>query len=95
MVWQEPQNHLSDCYICAVKTTGLTSKTRSFVEYPSLPSAIQPVPHSVELSITTFYGFQLSESESISSSEKSELYEYKDFVVSHQNDEPKYLHKQS
>ena len=85
MVWQEPQNHLSDCYFCAAKTTGLTSKTRSFVEYPSLPSAIQPVPHSVELSISTFYGFQLSESESTSSSEKSELYE--DFVVFHQNDE--------
>ena len=50
-----------------------------------MPSAIQPVPHSVELSISTFYGFQLNESESISSSEKSELYE--DFVVSHQNDE--------
>ena len=43
MVWQEPQNHLSDCYFCAVKTTCLTSKTRSSVEYPSLPSAIQPV----------------------------------------------------
>ena len=65
----------------------LTSKTRSSVEYPSLSSAIQPVPHSVELSLSTFYGFQLSESESISSSEKSELYE-EDFVVSHQNDEP-------
>ena len=86
MVWQEPQNHLNDCYFCAVKTTGLTSKTRSFVEYPSLPSAIEPVSHSVELSISKFYGFQLSESESISSSEKRELYE--DFVVSHQNDEP-------
>ena len=77
----EPQNHLNDFYFCAVKTTGLTSKTRSSVEYPSLPSAIRPVPHSVKLSISTFYGFQLSESESISSSEKSELYE--DFVVSH------------
>ena len=51
-----------------------------------MPSAIQPVPHNVELSVSTFYGFQLSKSESISTSEKSELYE--DFVVSHQNDEP-------
>ena len=67
IVWQEPQNHLSDCYFCAVKTIGLTSKTRSSVEYPSLPLAIQPVPHSVELSISTFNGFQLSESESIPS----------------------------
>ena len=86
MVWQEQKNHLSDYYFCAVKTTGLTSKTRSSVEYPSLPSAIQPDPHSVKLSISTFYGLQLSKSESISSSEKRELYE--DFVVSHQNDEP-------
>ena len=51
-----------------------------------MPSVIQPVPHSVKLSISTFYGFQLSKSESISSSEKSKLYE--DFVVFHQNDEP-------
>ena len=51
-----------------------------------MPKAIQPVPHSVRLSISIFYGFQLSESESIYSSEKSELYE--DFVVSHQNNEP-------
>ena len=57
MVWREPQNHLSDCYFCAVKTTGLTSKTTSSVEYPSLPSAIQLVPHTDELPIPTFHGF--------------------------------------
>ena len=50
-----------------------------------MPSAIQPVPHSDELPISTFHGFQLSESESISSSEDSEQCE--DFVVSQQNDE--------
>ena len=86
MVWREPQNHLSDCYFCAVKTTGLTYKTRSSVDYSSLPSTIQPVPYSDELPIPTFHGFQLSESESISSSEDSEQCE--DFVVSQQNDEP-------
>ena len=26
MVWREPQNHLSDCYFCAVKTTGKNLK---------------------------------------------------------------------
>ena len=86
MLWREPQNHLSDCYLCAVKTTGLTSKTRSSVECPSLPSAIQPVPHSGELPILTFHGFLLSESEPLSSSEDNEQCE--DFVVSQQNDEP-------
>ena len=29
MVWREPQNHLNDCYFCAVRVTGLKSKTRS------------------------------------------------------------------
>ena len=60
MVWREPQNHLSDCYFWTVKATGLTSKTRSYVDYPSLPSAIQPVPHSDKLPIPTFHGFQHS-----------------------------------
>ena len=49
MAWREPQNHLSDCYFCAVKTTGLTFNTRSSVDYPSLPSAIQLVSHGDEL----------------------------------------------
>ena len=86
IVWREPQNHLTDCCFCAVKTTGLTSKTRSSIDYPSLPSAIQPVLHSVELLIPTFHGFQLSESESISPSEDSEQCE--DFLVFKQDDEP-------
>ena len=72
MVWREPQNHLSDCYFCAVKTTGSASKTRSSVDHSSLLSAIQPVPHSNKLPIPTFHGFQFSESESISSSEDRE-----------------------
>ena len=60
MVWREPQNHLSGSYFCTVKTTGSTSKTRSSTDFPSLPSAIQPVSHSDELPIPTFHGFQLS-----------------------------------
>ena len=72
MVWREPQNHLSDCYFCAVKTTGLTFNTRSSVDYPSLPSAIQLVSHGDELPIPTSHGFQFNENESISSCEDSE-----------------------
>ena len=44
------------------------------------------MPHSDEFPIPTFHGFQLSESESISSSENSEQFE--SFVVSQPNDEP-------
>ena len=33
MVWQDPQNHFSDCYFCAVKTTGLTSTVKQGLLY--------------------------------------------------------------
>ena len=69
MVWREPQNHLNDCYFCAVRVTGLKSKTKSSIKYPSLPSAIQPGPHTDELPVPNFNSFQLSESDLASSSE--------------------------
>ena len=72
MVWREPQNHLNDCYFCAVRVTGLKSKTRSSIKYPSLPSAIQPVPHTDELPVPNFNSCQLSESDLASSSEESD-----------------------
>ncbi|UYV83317.1 hypothetical protein LAZ67_23000493 [Cordylochernes scorpioides] len=46
MIWREPEDHSSDCYFCLTKTTGITSKSRHTVEYPDLPSAMRPVPHS-------------------------------------------------
>ncbi|UYV67602.1 hypothetical protein LAZ67_5001347 [Cordylochernes scorpioides] len=46
MIWREPKDHSSDCYFCLTKTTGITSKSRHTVEYPDLPSAMRPVPHS-------------------------------------------------
>ena len=74
MVWRKPQNNLNDCYFCAVRVTGLKSKTRSSIKYryPSLPSAIQPVPHTDELSVPNFNSCQLSESDLASSSEESD-----------------------
>ena len=63
MVWREPQNHRNDCYFCAVRVTNLKYKTRSSITYPSMPSAIQPVPHTDELSVRNFKSFQLSESD--------------------------------
>ncbi|UYV66554.1 hypothetical protein LAZ67_4002056 [Cordylochernes scorpioides] len=46
MIWREPKDHSSDCYFCLTKTIGITSKSRHTVEYPDLPSAMKPVPHS-------------------------------------------------
>ena len=51
MIWREPQNHLNDCYFCAVKIVGLNQKKRRSITYPSLPSAIRPVPHSDDLPV--------------------------------------------
>ncbi|UYV76697.1 hypothetical protein LAZ67_14001794 [Cordylochernes scorpioides] len=46
MIWREPKDHSSDCYFCLKKNAGITSKSRHTVEYPDLPSAMRPVPHS-------------------------------------------------
>ncbi|UYV63640.1 hypothetical protein LAZ67_2005138 [Cordylochernes scorpioides] len=46
MIWKEPKDHSSCCLFCLTKTIGITSKSRHTVEYPDLPSAMRPVPHS-------------------------------------------------
>ena len=51
MVWREPTDHVSDCYFCLTNITGVTAKPKHIVQYPNLPSAIRPVPHSVELPV--------------------------------------------
>ena len=64
MVWREPKNHSDDCYFCSVNVSGLTSKTRSSIQYPNLPSALQPIPHSNELPIPVFKALEISDRES-------------------------------
>ena len=54
MIWREPQNHFNDCYFCFVSIAGLNQKKRWSVTYPSLSSAIWPVPHSNELPVQFF-----------------------------------------
>ena len=61
MVWREPKDHCSDCYFCIVNTKGVGKKNRHMVTYPSVPSAIRPVPHSDELPVPVFNGFSSSE----------------------------------
>jgi len=51
MVWREPTDHVSDCYICLTSVTGVTAKSKHTVHYRNLPSAIRPVPHSAELPV--------------------------------------------
>ncbi|XP_066463509.1 uncharacterized protein [Eleutherodactylus coqui] len=51
MIWREPKDHLTDCYFCAVNTTGFSSKNKHLIVYPNLDSAIRPVPHDSSLPV--------------------------------------------
>jgi len=49
MVRRKPTYHVSDCCFCLASFTGVTAKAKHTVQYPNLPSAMRPVPHSAEL----------------------------------------------
>ena len=51
MVCREPMGHASDRYFCLTSITGLTAKSKHTVQYPDLPSAMRPVPHTAELPV--------------------------------------------
>ena len=46
MVRRMPKNNSDVCYFCSVNVSGLTLKTRSFIQYPNLKSDLQLIPHS-------------------------------------------------
>ena len=54
MVLREQKYHCTDCYFSFVKTSGYNKKYKWKIEYPSLPSAICPVPHSAEIPVPVF-----------------------------------------
>ena len=49
MVWREHKDRVSDCSFCLTSTNGVTANSKHTVQYPYLPSAMRPVPHSAEL----------------------------------------------
>ena len=51
MVWREPTDHVSYCCFCLTSISGVTAKSKHTVQYPNLPSAMRPVPHSAELPV--------------------------------------------
>jgi len=52
IVWREPKDHSSDCYVCLTNITGISSKSKHTVKYPDLPSTMRPVPQSVEFLVS-------------------------------------------
>jgi hypothetical protein len=51
MVWREPKEHSSDCYISLTNKTEITSKSKHTVKYPDFPFAVRFVPYSEELPV--------------------------------------------
>ena len=54
MVWREPKNHYDDCYFCLVNIKGIKRNNKIICTYPDLESAIRPVPHSEDVTISTY-----------------------------------------
>lgn len=53
MVWREMKDHSGDCYFCLTDLKGINRRNKHNVQYPDVPSATKPVPHSPELPVPT------------------------------------------
>ncbi|KAM4043751.1 uncharacterized protein ACNLHF_014021 [Anomaloglossus baeobatrachus] len=53
MIWREPTDHSTNCYFCMVPPIrkGVSRKKKWTLQYPNIPSATRPVPHTVELPV--------------------------------------------
>ncbi|XP_073533089.1 uncharacterized protein [Phyllobates terribilis] len=69
MIWREPTNHTTNCYFCMVPPIrkGVSRKKKWTLQYPNLPSAIRPVPHTEKLPVP-----KAPETFSVESSEEEE-----------------------
>ncbi|KAK4321206.1 hypothetical protein Pmani_007978 [Petrolisthes manimaculis] len=72
MIWREPRDHVTDCYFCLTRVAGFTGKTRHLIAYPSLDSAIRPVPHSDDVPKPIFTQLASVESDSECDTEVTE-----------------------
>ena len=54
MVWNEPTNHVPNCYFCAVDVTGISRKNPDSLKYPDLQSVRRPVAHCEEIPVPIF-----------------------------------------
>lgn len=51
MIWRDPVNHQTNCYICLTDIFGFSSKTKQNIAYAAVSSVTLPVAHSPELPI--------------------------------------------
>ena len=76
MIWREPTDDANNCYFCLTPSMkkGFNRK-ESLIEYPSIPSAIRPIPHSDKLPISEPCEVNLLCSDDAESSEESSVSE--------------------
>ena len=73
-----PRTISTDCYFCLVNIKGVGRKSRRNIFYPSIPSAIRPVPHSDRFPPPVFNGFVSSDEANESETEEFMECEYKE-----------------
>lgn len=79
MIWRDPTNHVDDCYFCIVNVAGFSSKNKSKINYPNIPSAMRPVPHSDSIPVPTFSSFTQSFNETDSCTSEDSSIENDDY----------------
>lgn len=51
MLWRDPINHQTNCYICLTKVSSYSRRTKDNVKYAVVDSVTLPVPHSANLPV--------------------------------------------
>ena len=52
MIWRGPTDLITDCYFCLTPSVlAITMQKRKLVVYPSLSSAVRPVPHTINFPV--------------------------------------------
>jgi hypothetical protein len=51
VLWREPADHISDCYYCLTKVTGINARYKDSIQYAKVTSVTAPIPHSDEFPV--------------------------------------------
>ena len=91
MIWREPKDHVTDCYLCLVNTQGFNAKNKSKIEYPNLPSAIRPVAHCDEIPVPIFTKLSDPDDEDIDDSDDEDIDDSEDEMLDDEQQDKSYI----
>ena len=52
MIYREEKDHIMDCYFYLINLKRIKYKNKYHVQYSDVPSAIRPIPHGLDISIS-------------------------------------------